>query len=443
MHVRQRCASYALASALALAPVPEVGCATVNSSAAPDATTVDALASDLLAHLRDTSVAVRLASGLPISRLDDLSVEQAQRESDFSRRQLAKLQSVDLAKLSHEQWLLARMLRHTFETGSQALEDYWLHFAVTPYSGAWPLYGVQRAFAAQPLAAEFERDNYLQLLDAYAALLEQIVTKTRGQEQRDIRVPRPAIGGVRATFTGMKASAVAVFTPDGRRLLSLSAAERASFLAAVGARIERQIVPGYDRVVAIFDAQYEAQASEQVGLGRLPGGAASYLRRIKAGTGLKLNPEQIHERGLETIALLEILMREIRAQLGYRGTAAQFHEFLRSDRRFIAASSQDVEQRYLSYMRRIDPLVPRHFSKLPRAPYRGETDGRSGRSRHDIRLLPAAHARRSGRLLPLQRVESRATLAGDSRAPDLSRADSGSSLPSRAASGGRYGASSS
>lgn len=321
----------------------------------------------MLAYFRDTSVAKRLQNGLPITHLDDLSIEQARRESEFSRRSLTRLESVDIDTLPHEQWLLARMLRHTFETGAQALEDYWLTFAVTPYSGAWNLYGIQRAFASHPLASAAERDNYLRLLDAYAGLVDQIAAKTHGQAERRIRVPRPAIEGVRRTFHGLKASVGSVFIPSAQRLAQ--AGDSAAFRAAIDQRLERLIVPAHDRVLSIFDAAYQAQASEQVGLMHLPGGTASYLRRLKAGTGLDLTPQRIHDRGLETIAALQLSMGESRERLKFRGTADEFHAFLRSDSRFIARSPEDVEQRYLGHMRRIDPLIPRYFSKLPRAPY--------------------------------------------------------------------------
>lgn len=330
---------------------------------------VDALADALLTHLRETSAYARLVSSRPITRLDDLSPEQARRSSAFGRRQLVELAAISLQELPHEQWLLARMLHHSFTSLSHAEEDYWLTFAVTPYSGGFALNGMNRVLAAQPLETAEQRDNYLRLLDSYAAMLEQIVAKTRAQAERGIRVPQPAIAGVRATMSGLKASAPQVLGASPDRLGPLPEARAAAFAATVARRISARIEPAYQRIVDLFDADYVAQAPASVGLGELPGGRQNYLRRITHETGLSLTPEQIHQRGLADIAELEQQMQAIRTQLGFKGDRAAFHDMLRSEPRFFAKTPQELEQRYLDYMRRIEPQIPKFFSKLPRARY--------------------------------------------------------------------------
>lgn len=99
-------------------------------------------------------------------------------------------------------WLLAQLLRHTFESGVHAQEDYWLTFTVTPYSGGWLVVSnITRIFAGQPLTDATERESYLHLVDEYARVLTEIAAKTKAQAARGIRVPQPALAGVRATWT--------------------------------------------------------------------------------------------------------------------------------------------------------------------------------------------------------------------------------------------------
>ncbi len=340
-----------------------------NAGAASATAQVDALADELLAHLRDTNADIRLRSGLPITRLDDLTPEQARRESEFCRERLARLDGIALAELPHEQWLLARMLRHTFASGANAEEDYWLNFAVTPYSGGFVLLGVHHILAAQPLRSAADRESYLHLLGEYVAMLDQIAAKTRAQAERGIRVPRAAIAGVRATFAGMKTSALQVFEVAPERLAESTPVERSTFDAVVAVQIAKRIVPGYDRILAIFDEDYVSKAPAEVGLGRFPGGEENYRRRITYGTGLKLTPQQIHERGLADVVELERKMQRIRIELGFQGDRAAFHDMLRKDPRFLAKTPLEIEQRYLKYMERIEPQIPKYFSRLPQARY--------------------------------------------------------------------------
>ena len=52
---------------------------------------------------------------------------------------------------------------------------------------------------------------------------------------------------------------------------------------------------------------------------------------VKIQTTLDVTPEQVHQIGLDGVAELNRQMAEIRKQLGWQGTKAQFHEHLRED----------------------------------------------------------------------------------------------------------------
>ena len=202
---------------------------TPNAAAAKAVEQINAQADELLKHLQETSAYARLQSKLPVTRLDDFTVEQAARESEFSRVHLKQMDKIALAGVPHEQWLLAQLLRHTFESGVQAQEDYWLTFTVTPYSGGWLVVSnITRIFAGQSLAEATGRENYLHLVDEYARVLTEIAAKTKAQAARGIRVPQPALAGVRATWTGVRDAASQTLAVSEARLQSLPAQERSS-----------------------------------------------------------------------------------------------------------------------------------------------------------------------------------------------------------------------
>ena len=326
------------------------------------------LADDMLAHLRQTSAQARRRSGMPIESLDDLSFDAARREAAYCREGLAALEHIPLGELGHEEWLLARLLRHSFVSGIDAEADYWLTFAVTPYSGGWVLAGVHDILASQPVATDADRERFLALARDYGTLLQQVADKTEQQAACGIRVPAPAIPGVRATLAGLRSAARNLVT-DATPARALAEANSPAFVAELRALADSVIEPAYDRLQGILDDRYAALAPTAVGLGQFPDGAASYRRRIARAMGRPLDPMAIHERGLADVDAIELRMGEVRDVLGFRGSRDEFHAELRVDPRFLAKAPEDVERRYLACMARIGPVIPTYFSQLPKSPY--------------------------------------------------------------------------
>jgi len=336
----------------------------------PDvAAQVNKLADELLAHLRATSVYVRQQSGLPIEHFDPVSLQSAQQEAAFSKDMLARVDAIALDRVPHQQWLLAKMLRHTFAAGEQAEQGYWLEFAVTPYGGGFRLNAAHSILAGQPLKTQADLDSYLSLLDSYATTIDQMAAKTRAQAERDIRVPKAAIPGVLATFRGLASAAPNTLLPKPERLAGLPVQASEAFQKAAQQRLADRIVPAYQAVVAIFDDAYVSKAPAAVGLGNYPGGKQRYLQLITDYTGLQLTPQQIHDLGEKRMAEIDGRLQAIRQQLGFKGSREQFNAALRHNPRFIAKSPQEVEQRYMGYVARMEPHIAELFSRLPKAPY--------------------------------------------------------------------------
>jgi uncharacterized protein (DUF885 family) len=72
-------------------------------------------------------------------------------------------------------------------------------------------------------------------------------------------------------------------------------------------------------VAAIRELLPRARPSDRPGLVYLPGGAEDYARAVRAYTTLPLHPEQLHQTGLDHIAVLEARAVELGAGLGLSG----------------------------------------------------------------------------------------------------------------------------
>jgi len=330
---------------------------------------VDTIADDLLAQLKDTRAYVRSRSGLQVTQFDDTGFEATQREAAFNRSMLDRVNQVLKSDLPYESWLLAGTLRQRFATRARADEDFWFEFSVTPYGGGTAVTGMHRILASQPLRTADDLDSYRRLLESYVARIQDMAVKVRSQAQRGIRVPRSAIPSVLATLKGLKGFAIATLPVPISRLKGLPRNSVSAFQSAVEKRVTEDVASAYDRVTALFDDDYRAAAPAGVGLGQYPGGADCYVRAIAGYTGLRLSPEKIHERGVVAVAELEDQMQAVRDEVHFKGGRDQFHAMLRQDPRFIARTPAEVGERYLAHLRRIEPAIPRYFSKLPRQGY--------------------------------------------------------------------------
>jgi catechol 2,3-dioxygenase-like lactoylglutathione lyase family enzyme len=239
---------------------------------APDAATQPAAAVSwlgdvLLDHLEATDLDVRAQRHLPLEQLPDLSAEGARHEAEFNRDMLARLDRIPAGTYTHEQRLLAGLLRHTFASAATADQDYWYRFAVTPYAGGRAIHGIHELLATAPLASAADRDGYLKLIDSYVEVVKAMATKTRAQADRGIRVPQPALPGVLATLKGLRTGSAALFDAAGDRVPATAAA---SFKTLVHEKVVGAVVPAYDALIAVLDADYVKRAPSAVGVGHFP-----------------------------------------------------------------------------------------------------------------------------------------------------------------------------
>jgi uncharacterized protein (DUF885 family) len=153
------------------------------------------------------------------------------------------------------------------------------------------------------------------------------------------------------------------------RLAGFDAAAVAEFQAAARRIIGEEIDPALARLADELAGNYRRLAPDRIGVGQYPGGDGAYRVMVHVQTGFDLTPEEIHRRGEAEVERLSRRMAEVRRQLGFQGTAREFHQRLRHDPRFLARTPDEVAERLMAPVRRIEPKIPAWFLKVPKAPY--------------------------------------------------------------------------
>jgi len=150
---------------------------------------------------------------------------------------------------------------------------------------------------------------------------------------------------------------------------SIPADEQARLRAAASKAIAETAVPAFQRLKTYVERDYLPKCRDSVGIWDTPGGDAWYQKRIAWYTTTNLTADQIHEIGLKEVARIRGEMEKVIRQVGFQGDFPQFLQYLRTDPKFRYTDPQQLLQAYMVMAKRIDPLLPQYFGRLPRLTY--------------------------------------------------------------------------
>jgi uncharacterized protein (DUF885 family) len=293
------------------------------------------------------------------------TLEQVTADASWAEVFLGRLHRLQPDRLTHDEWITYAMLENDASIQRDTARFYWFGVPITPYAS--PLRGVTGAFEELPLRTDADLTAYLDALHRFPITIASYEARLRSQVNRGLVLPaeelRLALPYIRSFGV---AAASSPFRPLGSRLAPEA---QARYLEQIDQAITDVVNPAVARLAAFVDGPYRAKAPAAVGLTQYPGGREYYEFLIRRNTSLTLTPEQIHEVGLGEVARLEAELEKVRLAAGFKGSAAEFHAYLRNDPRFKAGSADDIGERMMTAIKRIEPKVSAYFPATPKAPY--------------------------------------------------------------------------
>ena len=343
--------------------------ATAESAITPAAQLLD-LSERFLALAESNDDFLRNGSGTIERSLPDRSYSGVQQVAVEASALLSELMAIPRQQLSANDRLTAALLQRDLKLLIDAPEHHWLFFDVTPYNGGYVVNAeLVPALNKIDLSAPGGVDHYLSLFVDSGRFINELASKLQAQQQRGILLPKAAIPAIRTIYSGLRDNlkTLTEFTPS--RLAGVDTDQIQRLKRDTASARQQVLNPALDRLLGTLDDDYMAQAPEAAGLYQYPGGEDYYQYLIERETSLDLTADQIHQMGLQAMADIHKQMQGIRQQLGFTGTAAEFHRQLRADKQFYASSPEELEQRYQRYIDRIEPRLEDYFSRQPQAPY--------------------------------------------------------------------------
>jgi len=304
------------------------------------------------------------------ARWTDYSLEAIARRKRELNNPLTALRAIDRARLSPTDQLNYDLFRRNY---TDALEETRFPGELMPIT---QMGGVQQdvpsTIAQMPAGSVREYEDIIARLRAVPVLVSQtMVLLERGLAQ-GLTPPRITLRDVPG-----QAQNLVVDDPLTSPLLkaftrlpgTVPEAEQQRLRAAAVAAYRDSIAPAFRRLSAYLRDKYIPGARATTGMRDLPNGMAWYQVRARASTTTDLTPAQIHAIGLAEVKRIRGQMDSVIAASGFKGSFAEFVQFLRTDPRFYWTTSEDLIRGSRELMKRIDPELTKLFGTLPRLPY--------------------------------------------------------------------------
>jgi uncharacterized protein (DUF885 family) len=300
--------------------------------------------------------------GYPNDRWSDLSPEAMARMYETIREELAALSAIDRSRLTAPEQVNYDLFRRRLERQIEGQRFQELgSYLVIDHMGGIDLDLVQ---LLDYMPARTVQD--------YEAMLTRLRGFPRVVDQTLALLAKGLAAGVtptKVTLRGVPERVGSLLGPESPVLEKFREAPDARLRAEAGRVFADQVEPALRKLRDYLASTYIPQARETIAMSDLPDGEAWYALKLRTFTTTALTPEQIHQLGLAEVRRIRGEMDTLIASTGFRGSFADFSQFLRTDPHFFYDRPEDLVAGYRDIAKRIDPALMKLFGRLPRLPY--------------------------------------------------------------------------
>ncbi|MBI2379277.1 MAG: DUF885 domain-containing protein [Gammaproteobacteria bacterium] len=292
------------------------------------------------------------------AKLDDAS--EAAGDKQFARlhKNIEMLHSYDSSGMTGQDKLSYDILDWFLQTQAEGERWRYHNYPVNQ------LFGVQNGFPSF-MASTHQVNNlkdgeyYNARLAAVKAKFEQVLEGLKIREQKGIIPPTFVIDKVLAEmneFVAQKPEDNILYKSLADKLGKLKDVDEAAkgkLLADAKTSIESTVYPAYRLFIDYFII-LKPKSSNDAGVWKFPDGEAYYAYELKQNTTTDLNPEQIHQLGLEEVARIQTQMLEILHAQGYQGEdIGELVHKLGEEPRFLYPDSKEGREQILADYKKI------------------------------------------------------------------------------------------
>lgn len=302
--------------------------------------------------------------------LPDMSPEALALADEKRQQLLVQLAAIDVQKLSEQDQINHAILVYRLQNDVDEYRYGAQYMPLTAESGFHS--DLTFMLAGSGIKTKKELENYLSRLASVPKYMQQQTQWMQQGLAKGYTQPKAVLVGYAdgiSSFISKTPEQSVFYRPLQKQLPGLTADEWQQFQQQAKNLISSEIFPAYQQYHDFFVNQYLPGARDNIAAVSLPQGAEFYQNRLEHYTTLKMTPAEVHQLGLNEVARIRAEMGKVIADTGFKGSFAEFIQFLRTDKQFYVTTPDQLlkEAAYLS--KKIDAQLPKLFKKLPRTPY--------------------------------------------------------------------------
>ena len=301
-------------------------------------------------------------------RLDQVDAKSQQERLDEWRNVMSQLDAIDVKQLSPAEQVNYAVYREQIRNfiADQQFQQWQMPF--NSDSAFWS--ELSDDLEGDELRTESDYRRYVDRLNQVPAYFDQQIANMRAGLKRGFSVPRAVLAGRDVSIASVAnvkdPTQTGFYAPLQHMPSNIPAATVAAIQADARAKISREVIPAYAKLLAFFRNEYVPQARTTLAAEALPDGKNYYLQQIREYTTLDLDPDTIHAIGLEQVTKIHAQMLQTMQQTGFKGSFADFLHFLRTDPQFYAKTPQELLDKSAWVAKEVDGQVGKFFGHLPR-----------------------------------------------------------------------------
>jgi len=306
---------------------------------------------------------------------DNITDQYFAAERAASEADLAALHAINRADLDATDQIAYDVFEFSTKDTLRGLQPDMLALtAVRPLNHFFGVHTFYPTFASGKGAAPFKTladyDNNLKRHGEFVTYIDRAIGRFREGEQNGIVETKMTVRNMIEqldTQLAQKPEDSAYYGPVKQFPDSVGAADRTRLTSAYRTAVTDQLYPALTRLRDFLKNEYLPKARDGYGLMYMKGGDKLYRYLVESTTTLPLTPEEIHQTGLSEVERITGEMEKVKQEVGFKGTLAQFFEYLRTDPKFKKPTREALTQGYYDIGKAVDAKLPAYFSTLPKA----------------------------------------------------------------------------
>ncbi|MBZ5509623.1 MAG: DUF885 domain-containing protein [Acidobacteriia bacterium] len=302
-------------------------------------------------------------------RWEDDSLTAIEARYQHTLAVLDEIKRVDRARLSPPEQINYDLFQRQHEL---AAEGHAFHWYLVPLNQRGGIQTANELGDALRFTTVKDYEDWIARLQRFPEHMDQTIALMRQGIRERIVLPKVIMERVPAQIEKQivqDPQASAFYKPFRNFPAAIAEADRQRLATAAQKAIREQLVPSFQRFHDFFVKDYLPACYDQVGIWQLPRGGEMYAYFVREYTTTGLTPQQVHQMGLDEVKRIRGEMEAIKEIAGFKGSMAEFFQFLRSDPRFFYKNPAELLEAYKALAKTIDPNLVKVFRTLPRAPY--------------------------------------------------------------------------